>query len=212
MEYKFKRVIMALIGVFLTGMSIAIFKTANLGTDPFTCLNLGIWNILGISYSIEYTIVTGILLVAVFVTKKHYIGIATIMNVFFLGGIAEECMKLFGSIFPRPELQDQLILLIIAVTLMCFSASLYFTADLGVSAYDAWALILSDHKIASFQVCRIGTDIVCVIVGAFMGISPGIGTLITAFGMGPLISFFNNKFSIPLLKGYLFRGWIKHNA
>lgn len=205
MEYKIKRLFMALIGTFLTGVSIAIFKTADFGTDPFTCLNLGIWNVSGIPYSIEYTIVNAILLIGIIIIKRHYIGIATVLNMLFIGAIVEKSMSLFGAYFPNPELPIRAILLVIAIILMCFSASLYFTADLGVSTYDAWALILADRKVAPFRVCRIGTDIVCVTAGALMGTFPGIGTLITAFGMGPLIDFFNNKFSLPLLNGKLFK-------
>ncbi len=205
MEYKTKRLFMALIGTFLTGVSIAIFKTANFGTDPFTCLNLGIWNVSGIPYSIEYTVLNAILLIGIIIIKRHYIGISTVLNMLFIGAIVEKSMSIFETYFPQPQLSVRIVLLIIAIILMCFSASLYFTADLGVSTYDAWALILADRKIAPFRVCRIGTDIVCVTAGALMGTFPGIGTLITAFGMGPLIDFFNNKFSLPLLNGKLFK-------
>ncbi|MDO4339185.1 MAG: hypothetical protein Q4C91_14060, partial [Eubacteriales bacterium] len=123
----------------------------------------------------------------------------------FIGMITEGFMKIMAGIFPNPQLQERFVLLLLAVVMMCFSASLYFTADLGVSAYDAWALVLAEHKVASFRVCRIGTDLICVLAGVLMGAFPGIGTVITAFGMGPLIDFFNKKFSIPLLEGKLFR-------
>ena len=204
MEKKTKRIIMAFIGVFFTGVSIAIFRTADFGTDPFTCLILGIWNVSGFSYSIVFTVVTGLLLVGVFIVKRHYIGIATVLNLLFIGVIAEKSMVIFGKLFPSPQMYTRVILLVAALILLCFSTSLYFTADLGVSAYDAWALILADRKVVPFRACRIGTDVVCVVAGAIMGVWPGVGTLITAFGMGPLIEFFNKRFSIPLLAGELF--------
>lgn len=85
MKNKWKRVIMAFLGVFITGVSVAMFKTADFGTDPFTCFNLGIWNMTGIPYSIEYTIVTALLLTGVFVVKRNLIGIATVLNLLFIG-------------------------------------------------------------------------------------------------------------------------------
>ena len=203
MDKKVKRVIMAFIGVFLTGMSIAIFKTADLGTDPFTSFNLGLSNVSGVSYGIVFTVMTGLLLVGVFVIKRHYIGIATVLNLLLTGVIAEKFMGMFGKIFPEPQMFGRVLLLVAALILMCFATSLYFTADLGVSAYDAWALILAERKVAPFRACRIGTDVICVLAGAVMGIFPGIGTLVTAFGMGPLIEFFNKRFSVPLLDGTL---------
>jgi len=84
---------------------------------------------------------------------------------------------------------------------LCFGSSLYFIADMGVSTYDAVALIMSEKKIARFQYCRIGTDIICTAVGFSLGAIVGVGTVFTAFFMGPIIAFFNKKISIPLRYG-----------
>ena len=86
------------------------------------------------------------------------------------------------------------------------------TADLGVSTYDAVAIVLSGKwKLAKFQYCRIGTDLICVVTGVILfliaggtiGQIPtiaGIGTIITAFFMGPLIQFFNDHVAKKLLE------------
>ena len=66
--------------------------------------------------------------------------------------------------------------------LLSFASSLYYTADLGVSSYDALALMASnDYDIAQFRFCRIATDLFCVSVGFMGGANIGIGTVITAF-------------------------------
>ena len=94
----------------------------------------------------------------------------------------------------------------------CIAASLYITADLGVSTYDAVALIIvNTWKKGKFRYVRIITDIVCILIGiATFLISGGkiiqvptivgIGTIITAFFMGPLIEFFNVYLSGKILK------------
>jgi uncharacterized membrane protein YczE len=78
-------------------------------------------------------------------------------------------------------------------------SSLYITADLGVSSYDAMSLILSERTKIQFRWCRISTDLVCVIVGFFCHAVLGIGTIITAFFMGPFTQFCNVHISQPLL-------------
>jgi uncharacterized protein len=108
-------------------------------------------------------------------------------------------MYLLGKVVPEPTLLIRVFLLLTGVIIMCFASSLYYTADLGVSTYDAIALILTDKKVAKFQYCRIATDAVCVIIGFLLKAVVGIGTVITAFLMGPLIAFFNVRFSRPLL-------------
>ena len=84
---------------------------------------------------------------------------------------------------------------------MCFGSSLYFTGDLGVSTYDAVALILSEKKMVRFQYCRVGSDFICTILGYLLGATIGIGTVVTAFFMGPIIAVFNRNISIPLRYG-----------
>lgn len=201
MNQKQKRILMAFFGVILTGISVALFKASDLGTDPFSCLNLGIGNRLHLSYSVVFTVGNALLLLGVFIIKKHYIGIATAFTIAFTGIIVDWCMVIFSQWFPNPDLFQRIGILLAAVVLMCFASSLYFTADLGVSAYDAWALILADHKVAQFRICRIGTDLVCTVLGGMMGAVIGAGTLVTALFMGPLIEFFSQMFSRPLLYG-----------
>ena len=99
-----------------------------------------------------------------------------------------------------------------AIVVICFGSALYMTADLGVSAYDAVAIILAyKWKIGKFQYCRIGADLVCVIAGCAIFLLAGgswsavptiagVGTIITAFFMGPLIELFNVHVARPLLR------------
>jgi uncharacterized membrane protein YczE len=87
------------------------------------------------------------------------------------------------------------------------------TADLGVSTYDAIALIITGTwKKGKFKYVRIITDLCCIILGVILFILAGnkvadiptiagVGTIITAFFMGPLIEFFNEKIARPMLSG-----------
>ena len=66
-------------------------------------------------------------------------------------------------------------------------------------------------KLGKFKYIRICTDLVCVVLGTAIFLMGGgtwaevptvvgIGTIITAFFMGPLIEYFNEKVARPLLK------------
>ena len=199
MNEKKLRIIMAVAGVCTGGFSVGLFKTSMFGTDPFQCLMNGLNHVFTIQFGTLYTIVNLILLVLIFFLDKHYIGLATCINIFLLGYIVDGTMVLMNRLFPSPTLPVRIVLLAVGVLILCFSASVYFTADLGVSTYDAVALILRDRKVAKFQYCRIGCDLICTLVGFLLGAVVGVGTLVTAFFMGPLIEFFNVHFSRPLL-------------
>ena len=102
-------------------------------------------------------------------------------------------------------------LLLIAVLIMCVASSLYFTADLGVSTYDAVSLVISQKNTRlPFRFWRVTSDVICVVLGIVLSLlgggtmadiaaNVGVGTIITAFFMGPLIQFFNEKIAGPML-------------
>lgn len=201
MTDKKLRIAMSLVGVILTGISVGIFQAAALGTDPLTCFVTALANFLGSTYAICFTLVTAILLVAVFFLKRHYIGLATVLSLCLIGVMAETARAFLEMMLANPSMTVRIFLMAFAVVLLSFASSLYFTADLGVSSYDALALMAAkDYNLAAFRVCRVSTDLFCVTIGALNGADIGVGTVITAFMMGPVVQWFNEHFSEPLLK------------
>ncbi|MDF2943507.1 MAG: hypothetical protein K0S01_2365 [Herbinix sp.] len=208
MNKKIKRIVMALFGVGVGGISVGIFNTVLLGADPFTVFVTGIGNLFGLGYGSVYAAVTGVFLVVVFLLDRHYIGIATIFNLFGIGYIAEISTKLIAQYYQEGHLWLRVTMLLFALVLLCFGASLYFTANLGVSAYDAVALMLSKKTPISFRLCRIGTDLICVTIGFAFHATIGVGTVLTAFFMGPVIQWFVDHVAKPILDGK--RQWCKN--
>lgn len=209
---KARRVLMSLAGVLICAVSVGIFKLAALGVDPFQSLMSGLDALIPISFGTLYVLVNAILLIFSLVFDRHNIGIATFINLFLLGYITQFTLQLLQAVFPAPSLLLRIIFLGVGIVVLCFGSSLYMTADLGVSTYDAVAIVLSRKwKLGKFQYCRIGADLTCVILGcgifllaggSFREIPTiaGVGTIITAFFMGPLIQFFNEKIAMPLLR------------
>ena len=68
-------------------------------------------------------------------------------------------------------------------------------------ALSSLAATRSAKKGWAFRVVRIATDFICVLTGGLLGATVGIGTVLTAFCMGPVIQFFNEKISMPLRYG-----------
>ena len=176
----------------------------------------GLDAVIPIRFGALYVLVNLVLLVVSLLADRKKIGLATIINLLFLGYIAEYSQKFFERIFPSPDIIVRFLLLVMAVIIMCLASSFYFTANLGVSTYDAVTLIWSERQSRiPFSVCRIIGDVTCVVLGAGLcyaaGFSVyqifevvGIGTIITAFFMGPLISFFNRKVAEPILQWLCF--------
>ena len=207
-----KRIGMSALGVLTCGISVGMFKRAMLGVDPFQSLMSGLNAVIPISFGTLYLAANALLLLFALLFDRKKIGLATVINLAFLGYIAEFVQKGLEKILPDMSLPARFILLMIAVVVMCFASAFYFTADLGVSTYDAVSLVLSDRfRRIPFSVWRIITDVTCVLCGGALcliagyswgqvGTVIGIGTIITAFFMGPLITFFRVRAAEPFLR------------
>ena len=208
---KGRRILMSLFGVVICAISVGFFKHAALGVDPFQSLMAGLDALIPIDFGTLYMIVNAILLVFSLVFDRKNIGIATFINLFLLGYITDGTMALLAIILPNPDLWVRICCLAGAIIVICFGSAFYMTADMGVSTYDAVAIVLSRKwKLGKFQYCRIGADLVCVIAGCAIFLLAGgtwkeiptiagVGTIITAFFMGPLIELFNKKIARPFL-------------
>lgn len=206
-----KRIVMSVLGVVVGGLSVGMFKHAAFGVDPFQALMSGLDAVIPIRFGTLYVIVNLLLLVFSLIADRHKIGLATCINLFLLGYVVEFSQAQCEKLFPAPGIPTRLLLLLVGIVILSLSSALYFTADLGVSTYDAVALVWSERRTRlPFQLCRVVTDSVCVIAGMILcrlsGMdaarifgSVGVGTVITAFCMGPLIAFFNRTVARPLL-------------
>ena len=202
---------MSICGVVICGLSVGMFKHAAFGVDPFQALMSGLDAVIPIRFGTLYVIVNLLLLSFSLIMDRHKIGLATFINLFLLGYVVEFSQAQCARLFPAPGIGGRTILFIVGLVILSLASALYFTANLGVSTYDAVALVWSEHqKRIPFQFCRIITDSICVIAGVVLCLSSGmkaaqifgsvgIGTVITAFFMGPLIAFFNRAVSQPLL-------------
>ena len=171
----------------------------------------GLDSLIPIDFGTLYMITNAVLLIFSLVFDRHYIGIATFINLFLLGYITDFSHKFFSGIIVDPSIPVRVICLLIAVVIICFGSAFYMTADLGVSTYDAIALIIvNTWKKGKFQYVRVITDLICVVLGCALFLMAGgtisqiptiagIGTIITAFFMGPLIEFFNVHIARPIL-------------
>ena len=202
---------MSLCGVIICAVSVGVFKLAALGVDPFQSFMAGLDALIPIEFGTLYVIVNAILLLFSLIVDRHNIGIATFINLFLLGYITQFTFDLLQKWIPDPSMIVRILCLTIGIVVICFGSALYMTADLGVSTYDAVAIVMSSKwKLGKFKYVRICTDLVCVVIGCILFVMAGnaigkiptiagIGTIITAFFMGPLIDFFNEKFAKPLL-------------
>ncbi|WP_066720057.1 YczE/YyaS/YitT family protein [Clostridium sp. Marseille-P299] len=197
-----RRFIIMLIGNVFLGIGVSIFKLSGWGNDPFSGMIMALSDQFGISYG-DFLIMFNIPLFMIeFIFGKMFIGIGTIVNMFFVGYLATFFYNIWMNMIGSPEVTWQKLVVVCLGVIVCsFGVSLYQTPNVGVAPYDSISLILKKRfpKIPYFWL-RMSNDGFCAVVCYLTGGIIGLGTLISAFGLGPIIHLFNVNFTEKLLR------------
>lgn len=213
-HHMIKRVVLSFISIIIMGLGISFFSVSGFGVDPFTSMNMNIAGALGLGFGTYQLIVNfAILLFVIIVAHRGLVGVGTAFNMVFCGYSCE----FFEGIF-RPMVESnntlavRIPLLIAGIIILCFACSLFFTANIGVGPYDALGFMISRGIKLDYKWVRVITDITVILVGLVIsgGLAGvlsgdfskihniGIGTIITAFCMGPVINVFNKYVSAKI--------------
>lgn len=190
---------MVITGTILLGLSIAILRFIDLGTDPFSAMNLGLSKVTGFSYGITQLLVNIFLLIFQIAFARKTIGIGSVANLVFLAFISDFFLAMIeGTGLVIDGLPARLVVLVFCLALLSFSMSLYITSGLGVAPYDALAIFLPEKTPIPFRFWRIITDGFCLIVAFLTGSVIGIGTVAIVLLTGPCVQWFSDKVAKPL--------------
>jgi uncharacterized membrane protein YczE len=190
------RVCMCLVGVAIIGSGAGALRYGNFGLDPCMSLVNGLFmtilDSLGISFGTSFLLLCFVFLLAVIFFDRSKIGISTLINMVLTGYASDFFLFLLNKI-SVPESASfffRLFIMLSGVVVISFGAGIYLNTNIGASPYDAVGLIIAEKLKKPYRWIRIGTDIICTVLGFLMGSMPGIGTLIMALLTGPLITFF----------------------
>lgn len=206
-----KRIVLSFISIIVMGFGISLFSLSGFGVDPFTSMNMNVASTIGLGFGTYQLIVNVlILLYVVIVAHRGLVGVGTVFNMVGCGYACE-----FFEAMLKPVIQNnftlavRIPLLLFGIIILCFACSLFFTANVGVGPYDALGFMLSRGIKLDHKWVRVITDVTVVLIGLVVsgGLSAifsgdwsqvkniGIGTIITAFCMGPLVNLFNRYVS-----------------
>ena len=199
-----KRILMTIIGNVFIGLGIGIFRYAAMGNDPYTAMNLSLSACVGMSYPVFQILFNLAAFVIQLLWGRELIGIGTIVNACFLGYIVDFFYHILLRFPLGPLVFWQSILVVLVGVVICsFGLSLYQTSDVGVAPYDALSLITQKKlpKIPYFWHRMFDDALAALISFVATGFTNiGLGSLVSAFGLGPFIHFFNKHFSEKILK------------
>jgi uncharacterized membrane protein YczE len=183
----------AMLGFAIYGLAIALIIQAELGTGPWAVLAVALADLTGTTPG-TMIILTGLLVLVSAVLLKEQIGWGTLGNILFIGPWTD----LF--LFLIPPLKDNLWLqipgLILAVVLSGLATAVYISVDAGAGPRDSLMLAVSRVTGRSVRRSRVVIEVLVVIGGWLLKGPVGIGTLVFALLIGPLVQFFFRIFHV----------------
>lgn len=178
-----RRLLQLYIGLGLYGVSTAMFVRADLGADPWNVFHLGVAKLLSMDIG-TVMIVTGALVLLFWIPLRQRPGLGTLSNVVVIGLAADAALVLIPTL---DTLVARSVLLVCAVIVNALATGMYIGAGFGAGPRDG--LMTGIHARTGWSVRSIRTaiEISVLVVGCLLGGTFGVGTVLYALTIGPLI-------------------------
>ncbi|MGW9046752.1 membrane protein YczE [Streptomyces lydicus] len=187
-----RRLIQLYAGLTLYGVSMGLMVRAGLGLEPWSVLNQGISRHTGLSIG-TVTIVSGALILLLWIPLRQRPGLGTVSNVVILGLVMDLTMSLVPELH---ALGARIPLLVFAVLLNGAATGLYISTRFGPGPRDGLMTGLHLRTGRPVRLVRTCIEVTVLAVGFLLGGSIGAGTVVYALAIGPLAQLFLRLFAI----------------
>ena len=181
---KFSTLFFLCFGLTLFGIGEGLLVVSSSGASPWTVLAQGISLKVGFSIgTITLVLSIAVLFLWIFLNQKP--GIGTVLNALIIAMMIDLCIKFV----PTPEnFISQISLAIIAVITVGIGGGIYLVANLGPGPRDGLMVGIQQKTNLPIALVRVIIEITVVSIGWYLGGVVGIGTLLFAFGIGPMVA------------------------
>lgn len=191
-----KKILAALIGIFLVGVGVAFNNCAGLGNDSVGLVYDGIRVTFGMNseqLGAASNVVNIVLLVFLFFAARRYISVGTFVYLIPYGLFVSMGAKLYKLLFAAESLATSIAASIIGCVFLCLGVAIYIAINIGVDPFTGLALFMADITKKQYRYVKIVFDCTMIVIGTVLGGKIGIVTLVTAVSVGPLIQFFKER-------------------
>jgi uncharacterized membrane protein YczE len=178
-----RRFIQLQLGLCLYGVSLALLVRADLGLDPWDVFHQGLSEKTGLSLG-SILIIVGAAVMLLWIPLRQRPGIGTISNIFVIGLVADLALYLMP---PLQHLAVQGLALFAGVMLNAVASAAYIGAGMGPGPRDGLMTGLARRTGWPLRWTRMGIEGTVLALGWLLGGSVGLGTVVYAVAIGPLI-------------------------
>lgn len=172
-----------LAGLLLFGVGIALMAEANMGLGPWEVFHQGIARQLGVQLG-TVSIVLGIPILAAWYPLGERPGVGTVLNILLIGTATNVTMGVLPTVTGQPQ---QLLVMALGVVTISAGSGLYLASDLGPGPRDGLMTGLHFRFGWSIRRARTAVELAVLVLGFLAGGTIGLGTVVFALGIGPLV-------------------------
>jgi uncharacterized membrane protein YczE len=174
------------LGLVLFGVGIALMAAAGIGLGPWEVLHQGISRHTGIALG-TVSILLGIPILLLWIPLGEYPGIGTVLNVVLIG----TATNIVLPVLPHPtDPPVQVVMMLAGVLVIGLGSGFYLGAGLGPGPRDGLMTGMHHRYGWSIRRARTGVELAALVVGFLLGGTVGLGTVVFAFGIGPVVQVF----------------------
>lgn len=188
-----RRLVQLNLGLCLFGAALALMVRARLGLDPWNVFHQGLAEHTGLTIG-QLSILTGIVVMLLWIPLRQRPGIGTVCNVFVIG------LTLDAALAALPEIEGLALraaCLVAGVVLNGLGCAAYIGAGLGTGPRDGLMTGLHQRFGWSIRVSRLSIEIAVLALGWLLGGVAGVGTVLYALAIGPIVQFFLARLTLP---------------
>jgi uncharacterized membrane protein YczE len=174
-----------IVGLILFGTGIAMMVEADLGLGPWEALNQGLARQLGLQIG-TVSILLGIPILALWWPLGERPGIGTLLNVVLIGTATNVAL----AILPTPDqgaLAIRVAMMLGGVVVIAIGSGIYLSTDLGPGPRDGLMTGVHHRFGWSIRRSRTAIELTVLLIGWALGGTVGVGTVVFALGIGPLV-------------------------
>lgn len=181
-----ERLVQLLVGLFLYGVALGFMVRGSIGVSPWDVLALGLAGQTGIGYGIM-TVLVSIVVLVLWIPLRQRLGLGTVLNALLVGPSADLAL----AVIPQPDsVWIGAPMFVFGMLLLAFATGLYIAADFGPGPRDGLMTGLVGRTGWPVWLVRTLIEGGVLLIGFLLGGPVGVGTVLFAFGIGPLIGWF----------------------
>ena len=181
-------------GLVCCGVGLALMVLADLGLGPWEVLHQGLSERTGVPIG-TVGILVGFLVLVSWLPLRQRPGVGTVCNVVVIGLVVDAML----AVVPEPTAtMTRWSCMVGGVVLFGLGSGLYIGAGLGPGPRDGLMTAIAARG-RSLRLVRTLIELSVMLIGWALGGTVGVGTLVFALGIGPLVQLFLGRLTIPTL-------------